>query len=82
MRRVEEHLKIARLEMRAVANDPRTRFLIFNDRKMFSTLFQDLRAVPGGRRGPDLRRNGVGTDRSLLLRSQDPRSLRTFPSER
>lgn len=79
-RDVQGLLKIA-IALKCAALSRGHRFLISNDQKM-SSLFQDLRAVPSGRRGPDLRRDGVGTDRPLLLRSQDPRSLRTFPSER
>lgn len=45
-------------------------------------LFQDLRAVPSRRRDLDSRRNSVSSDRTLLFRSQDSRSLRTLSSKR
>jgi|GEM_PF-4382164 len=77
-------LKNNALEMRGIMDAQMSygRFLSLNDYlKRVFVLFQDLRAVPSNRRDPNPRRDGVGYDWPLLFRSQDPRSLRTFPSK-
>jgi len=77
-------LKNNALEMRGIVDAKVNcrRFLSFNDYlKRVFVLFQDLRAVPSSRRDSNPRRDGVGYDWPLLFRSQDSRSLRTFPSK-